>query len=293
MTFDIGSGATKYYVAQINRCTKKIVKIVDSNSFPFAFKGRLIKSANNRFSPQDRADFIHKLKPLIDKYHPDQINSVATSAFRTAKNGKQFAASINQEIPINLIVISQKEEAMLGFHAVKAKLATLKNFLYWDIGGGSMQIIKNSHSSQQLYKGKIGAVSFKELVIKKIFSGKRKSPNPLKNNYVRAIKLAKNFALKTLPKSFPSPGINTFGIGGVHQYAILKNNKQHGDSYTANELLQWLKRKSKLTDKEIGGKYATTDVTNIALVLGFMQALKISKVTVIPNINMAYALLYK
>jgi exopolyphosphatase/guanosine-5'-triphosphate,3'-diphosphate pyrophosphatase len=41
-----------------------------------------------------------------------------------------------------------------------------------------------------------------------------------------------------------------------------------------------------LTDKEIGGQYADTEISNLILVLGFMQQLGISEVMT-QNINLA------
>ena len=290
MTLDIGSGTTKYYIAQVNHCQHKIIKVTAKDSFAFPFKQSLTQS--NNFPQQLQQKFIVQLKKLITKFNPDIIQSVATSAFRTANNGKKFATTLNQKLNLNLQIISQKEEALLGYHAVKG-IVHHSPILYWDIGGGSMQIIQELKSGPQIYKGKIGAVSFKDLVLKQVFHNKQTSPNPLGKKYKKTLQLAKNFAQKTLPKSFINLKLPVYGIGGVHQYAILKNNKKNSNFYTQAELKKWLMKKSKLNNQQLGGKYASTDVTNLALVLGFMEILKVNKVQVIPNINMAYALLYK
>jgi exopolyphosphatase/guanosine-5'-triphosphate,3'-diphosphate pyrophosphatase len=51
-----------------------------------------------------------------------------------------------------------------------------------------------------------------------------------------------------------------------------------------------LTTKGELTDSEIGGKYAATDVSNLALVLGFMKELKIDKIRTL-KANMAHGIL--
>ncbi len=51
-----------------------------------------------------------------------------------------------------------------------------------------------------------------------------------------------------------------------------------------------LTTRNKLTETEIGGKYAATDVSNLALVLGFMKELEIEKVKTL-KANMAHGIL--
>ncbi len=296
LTFDIGSGSTKYYFAQVNICKKQVLSVVENSSFPFPFKQILISSPNNTFSAKTSIDFIAKLKTVIDKFKPDSIKAVATSAFRTADNGLQFAKQIEKQTSMNLKIITQKEEGFLGYHATKNILQSNKPILYWDIGGGSMQIIIESIDGPKLYEGKIGAVSFKDLVNKALIRKKNSSPNPIKTeNIQKVINLSAKFSLNSIPDNFINSAskFKAIGIGGVHQYAILKNNKKNDNFYTLSELKKWLQIKSKLTDKQLGGKYSATDVTNMALVAGFMQTLNLEKIFVMSDINMAYALLYK
>ena len=70
----------------------------------------------------------------------------------------------------------------------------------------------------------------------------------------------------------------------------IKNQTRTEDFYSQKDVLNTLIERSKLTDQEIGGEFASTDVTNLALVLGFMQALGIERVYPI-KINMAHGIL--
>ena len=56
-----------------------------------------------------------KLKKVAQKYKPVQITGVATSAFRTSLNGESVAKYLSSKSQINIKVISQKKEAILGF----------------------------------------------------------------------------------------------------------------------------------------------------------------------------------
>lgn len=296
LTFDVGSGSTKYYYAQVNQCTKSITKMIKNDSFPFPFKKILSQSKDNAFPESSQKIFITKLNNIISTLRPTIIRGVATSAFRTAANGAEFAKVIGQKTKMDLRIITQRQEGLLGYNALKKKLELKTPILYWDIGGASMQMVKEEGGSSHLYEGKIGAVSFKDLINREILHKQTNSPNPIRvKNIAKVVKKAKQFASRTLSllfKNHPSE-LKVIGVGGVHQYAILKNNKNSGNAYTLKELKSWLVNKSKLSDKQLGGKYAATDVTNMALVAGYMELLGIKKVTVASNINMAYALLYQ
>ncbi len=295
LTFDIGSGSTKYYYAQVNTCTHTVIKVITHDSFRYPFKQILQKSTDNRFPLKEQHKFVTKLQQIIDKYPAKLKAAVATSAFRTSNNGTQFTRYIEKQTTLPVKIITQKEEAKLGFTAVK-NLVSYQHLLYWDVGGGSMQMILSTGGQEYLYQGKIGAASFKQMVLKEVFHNKRKSPNPLGiKNINSVIKIARNFAKKTIPSSFKllNSTIKVCGIGGVHQYSILKNRSDKKMSYTQQDLLKWLQKKSKLSDKILNSPYSQTDVTNLALILGYMRELNIEKVNVIPNINMAYALLHQ
>ena len=79
------------------------------------------------------------------------------------------------------------------------------------------------------------------------------------------------------------------GIGGVHYYSI-RGQLGADQSYTREAVQQTLKNRLGLTDKEIDSKYASTEISNLALVLGYMDAMDID--AVFPaRINLADGLL--
>ena len=119
--------------------------------------------------------------------------------------------------------------------------------------------------------------------------------------------------------------LKVIGIGGVHYYSIRgQMGKKSGVAYSYNELMDQLKLNAKKNDCELAGysadcivrmsilsdkgtaateveqdelksmhkalKYKPTDVTNMALVAGFMKGLGMDRVTPY-NINMAHGIL--
>lgn len=294
LTFDIGSGSTKYYYAQVNRCAQTVTHIYNQGHFRFPFKQYLLKSTDNRFSHDVQKLFLSKMSEVIKKHPADIVHGVATSAFRTAANGLQVAKNIEEETGMQLQIISQKTEGFLGYKAVQNKIQDKSSFLYWDIGGGSMQMIAPTAGDPMIYEGKIGSASFKNMVLKKIFKGKRKSPNPIRiKNIKKIVSLSSHFAKKTVPQIFlkAAKKMKTIGIGGVHQFSILKKHTNR-NFYSKKQLRKWLTQSANKNDRQVGGEYAQTDITNIALVLGYMDYFELDRIEVKSGINMAYALLF-
>jgi len=85
---------------------------------------------------------MHAYKHLMAVEQPIAFRACATSAMRDAKNGKKIAERILRETGISIDIISGKEEAQMVYaneseQAMKGRNA---NFLYMDIGGGSVEL---------------------------------------------------------------------------------------------------------------------------------------------------------
>jgi len=79
---------------------------------------------------------------ILSKYRPDKVVAYATSAIRSAKNGKQFVAAVKREAGIKVSVISGSREAELIYFGVRSSiLAGKEKQLIMDIGGGSTEFI--------------------------------------------------------------------------------------------------------------------------------------------------------
>lgn len=285
---DIGSGATKFKIFAINRCEKKIISVVYEEDKSIPFKEDLEQNSNQFFSTNIQnqlKDFLQKIQSENKKYNVVRSFGVATEAFRKSQNGHAVITEIAKSFDLSLKVITQEEEARLGFLSASSKFPEIKSApsVVWDIGGGSMQITVNSKSGMHYYFGKLASVSFKNLVIEKI---KRKkdvtSPNPLlKNEVEKAMKLSKELALRELKsiKSHFEKDILIVGVGGVFQHSLLK---QMGlkDQFTEENLAFELQKRTGFTDLDFKSDYASTELTNLILVKGFMNELKIKKISV-------------
>lgn len=300
--FDIGSGATKMKVAMVNTCEQRILKTLFEDSRPVEYKQKLKESKDNKFSAEimnEGKKVLQELKQKAMEFKPTNFLAVATSAFRTAENGKEFAANLSKELKIDIQVIDQDEEAKLGFYGGVAKAKTkASNVVVWDIGGGSMQITTLENKKLKIYGGQIASVTFKNKVIEEILkkdSQKISSPNPLKAQSAAATELASKLAFEDVPKDmkekFSRGDIEVIGIGGVHYYSV-SGQLGKPETFTSNDIKKIMVKRSMLTDEQLESKYAETEVTNLALVAGFMDALKIKQVMP-AKVNLTDGLLLK
>jgi exopolyphosphatase/guanosine-5'-triphosphate,3'-diphosphate pyrophosphatase len=300
---DIGSGTSKLVVAAVNKCQKTIDHIIFEAQRAIPFKESLQRSKNNRFNKNIKSKALRNLSELIllaKSQGAKEIRAVATSAFRTAANADEMKNYLEHNLKFKIKIITQQDEALFAYNsaissAKSKKLYTDKPVAVWDIGGGSMQIVTPGKDGKKtIYLGKLASVSFKNKVISKYYSKKfkkrNKSPNPLgKKTAVNSMNLAREHSNKTAkPMLGNLKDYQIFGVGGVHYYSIRGQLKDQ--VYDQRALLKTLLKRARLSDKQIASKYAATDVTNLALVLGFMQSLSIEKVTPL-KINMAHGVL--
>jgi exopolyphosphatase/guanosine-5'-triphosphate,3'-diphosphate pyrophosphatase len=84
---------------------------------------------------------LRKFKADIVKYQTDQVRAVATSAIRSAKNGKEFIQKARLETDIVPEIINGDQEAELIYRGVRKAVPMNDNSLIIDIGGGSVEFI--------------------------------------------------------------------------------------------------------------------------------------------------------
>jgi len=290
--FDIGSGNTKLKVAKVDICKSKIIEVLLEESQKVEYKEDLSRNQKSEFSSQimeQGIQTIQKLKAKAMRYKPKSFTAVATSAFRKATNTYDFIKKILKRTGVLVEVISQKEEARLGFLAGSSKSSTDPNkLIIWDIGGGSMQITAFGKNDDLVsYQGPLGSVTFKNLFITKIQNKRLEDTNTPNPTSTSELKKSLEHLVQTAQKEVPyqikskilRSDVTVIGTGGVHYYSIRKQvNSPKGKAYQLSQVATTLKKKSGLTDKQIGGPYASTEVTNLALVLGFMKGLNIYSV---------------
>lgn len=285
---DFGSGATKALVAEVDVCQKKINKILFQEHLALALNESLEKSSDQKIPTAVAEAALPSLRNFLKQvraYEPRKTLAVATSVFRVAKNGAEIADYFSKNLDINLKVISQREEAELGYYSVLSLglVQDREQLIVWDIGGGSMQMYTFQKQQPLIFEGDLASVTYKNSVIEKVKKKdprKQPSPNPLGKGYSAALKISEAHALKNVPAELQAkaPQAVWYGIGGVISYSVQNQTKAGASRIDQQELYNAFKERAQLKDSQIDSDYRITDVTNLGLVLGYMRSLKINEI---------------
>ena len=110
-------------------------------------------------------DVLKTFQENIINFEADETHAFATSAIRSAKNGKKYVEAIKQKIGIDIQVINGNREAELIFKGVKQSFdLTEEPILIMDIGGGSTEfIIANNEGVKWKQSYQLGSSRLKNM----------------------------------------------------------------------------------------------------------------------------------
>lgn len=300
---DIGSGTTKFLALRIDVCHKKILEVLFQERLALAFNEAYERAADQRIPKEFLASAEKQIETVLERMKEKKLHSlkaVATAVFRNAKNGREVISSLSAKWHVPIQIISQEEEAELGFWSVLAEKSwspEQTSVVVWDIGGGSMQIYAWNRGRPHIFKGDLASVSFKNEVLKTLFfqqPDQVSSPNPLGRQKDAAVQIAKNHAVLQVPKHFKELPVTTqwVGIGGVLSLSVQKQVQADSSAFTQEKLAATLAARAGLSDAQIQSEYKVTDITNLALVLGYMKGLNIPSLHTVPG-SLGQGLLYR
>lgn len=302
---DIGSGATKLRVAEVNLKDYKIEKVLANESFSVQYQEVLSKSPNNTFDEEVMLagiDAIRKSAEIAKKYNAEKVIAVATASFRKADNSQELIDRIYKETGVKVYVIDQDLEGKLAFNAVLSQgNYKPEELVVWDIGGGSLQLTAlQNEDDYHIFRGDVASIHFKDYIIEDIqrFDPKQiTTPNPMNAiEMQKATFKARNLAQRVdhqFKERVLQPNVKVVGVGNIFAYGIypLVEKKSPYDQTDLNQAVINLEGK---TDADLGGgDYANVQKSNAILVLGYMQGLGIDQVEVIDVNNADGAMLYQ
>ena len=289
--FDIGAAAIKCIIADVDISTGMIVNTVATLSEKVDFAEDLARSYDGNLSKDVMAQGIQtldKLKAVAVEKDALEYSAVGGRIFQEAQNGRAYFVRIREETGIPARIVSEQQAAMLAYHAVRQELGDkAKDLLVWDIGGNAMQMtIRKPDGGLLFYIDPMASVAFKNVVIETI---QRKSltdtvsPNPVNAGEVeQALAYIQSHAAMTVPlyiaNRLSRSDLVVAGIGGVHYYSVPEVLGGRKDVYTREEVADALKKWTGKSDKDFESEYADCRLTNLILVLGYMDALGIKEV---------------
>src|SRR5450631_452767 len=156
---DIGSNSIRCIIAEASK--EGTFKIVDDEKATvrlgekLALTGVISDEASNR-----ALEAIRRFRKLLTGLHVEEVEAVATSAIRTATNGKELVSMFSNELGHEIKVISGEEEAELTAASALSNFDMYgKRYAMVDIGGGSVEIVTAcGNHVEEFYSLDLGAV---------------------------------------------------------------------------------------------------------------------------------------
>ena len=138
---DLGTNTFNLFIAEINS-DKSYTNLYQTKLSVKLGEGGIDKGFIAPVPFQRGIDTINIYKETISKYNVEKVFAYATSAIRTASNGKEFIDKVKEETGYEVEIISGDKEAELIYYGVRSAVVLTDSLsLIIDIGGGSTEFI--------------------------------------------------------------------------------------------------------------------------------------------------------
>ena len=164
---DIGTNSIRCIIAEASNDGK--FKILDDEKATVRLGERLAITGIISDEASGRAlDAIQRFHQLITGLNVEAVEAVATSAVRTASNGKELIAKLSGELGHDIRIISGVEEAELTASSALSNFDMYgKRYAMLDIGGGSVEIVTAyGNHVEEVYSIDLGAVVMTDSFLK-------------------------------------------------------------------------------------------------------------------------------
>ncbi|MEI6208426.1 MAG: Ppx/GppA phosphatase family protein [Desulfuromonadales bacterium] len=155
---DIGTNSIRCIIAETQDGK---FKILDDEKATVRLGEKLARTGMISDEASERAlAAIRHFRKLVTGLHVEAVEAVATSAVRSAVNGKTLVAKISEELGHEIKIISGEEEAELTAASALANFDMYgKRYAMVDIGGGSVEIVTAyGNHVEEFYSLDLGAV---------------------------------------------------------------------------------------------------------------------------------------
>ena len=156
---DIGTNSFRCIIAEATKDGK--FKILDDEKATVRLGEKLAITGVISVNASDRAiEAIRRFRKLVVGLNVEAVEAIATSAVRTASNGKELVSMLSEELGHEIKVISGEEESELTAASALSNFDMYgKRYAMIDIGGGSVEIvIACGNHVEEFYSLDLGAV---------------------------------------------------------------------------------------------------------------------------------------
>lgn len=289
MAIDIGSGSTKFAIADVDLETNQVVNVILEDSIPVPYQKHL-QAFDGSFDEEVQKiglEAFQKIKKLQLEHQVQKVKAVATEAFRNAINAEEYSKEVLNQTGFEIEIIPQKQEGILAFYSAAANSATdINDMVVWDIGTGSLQIMTlNEKGNVVVFMQPLGAVPIRDYIIEVIKQGnveETQTPNPLDEDDMKAADVyIRSIARKAYPiikDKIADADRQVYGIGRLFYNGVGPLMADPG-TIERDSLREFIRQSLNKADEEFSDpNFANVDLSNSILVLGFMKALQIHEV---------------
>lgn len=214
----IDLGTNTFHMIIVEKTKNNEINLLLRQRFFVKLADKGFKTINDKAAKRG-LNAIKDFKTNLDKYNVKSYKAYATSIFRRADNGIDFAKRIEKEIGIKVKIIDGSKESQLIFKGAKAAQALTPDYnLIMDIGGGSVEFIITN--DQDIIFNKSFPIGILELY----HSFEHKEP--FNNNSLKTIE---NFLIAQtteLIKQLKKYKIKSM-VGTAGSFEVLKNLKNY------------------------------------------------------------------
>ncbi|MDA4122671.1 MAG: hypothetical protein OK456_05755 [Thaumarchaeota archaeon] len=227
--------------------------------------------------PMDRTIRVLKLFNEVNRLSKvDRILAIATSAVREAGNGSEFVREAEAATGLRFRVLSGKEEALFSYVGA-AKAVELPDVLFFDLGGGSLELTRAEGSRvSEIMSLPLGALRLTELYAGNDGRFSKKDYNRMRRRMTELLPSRRELGLRK--------GTRLMGVGGTLR--ALARYDQWLRGYPLNKVHNYrLRRKSimsihkllrrmgpeKISRIEAFGKDRAESITAGSIVIGTLM----------------------
>eukprot|EP00931_Biecheleriopsis_adriatica_P005311 TRINITY_DN106837_c0_g1_i1.p1 TRINITY_DN106837_c0_g1~~TRINITY_DN106837_c0_g1_i1.p1 ORF type:complete len:341 (+),score=71.65 TRINITY_DN106837_c0_g1_i1:45-1025(+) len=257
--FDIGSGATKLMIADVDGST--VTQQVFGKEVPVAFAVDWKQSSDGQLSEEIQAKGLEVLRSFLSTCdeHAVPTNArcaIATEVFRKASNGTAYLERV-QALGLPVKMLSQSEEAEVGFKtAVALQDGPAKDVICWDSGGASFQITsRNSGGSLCSYLGSLGTGVVTSILVETVKGqnfAEVPSPNPVTVQEAEALVKELKTKIPEAPEWLRSSCVTA--IGGPNSMFTVTCEALGKTRYAADDVRSALRGVLEHTDAELASE---------------------------------------
>jgi len=305
LAVDMGSGATKTALLQVNKATNTIYQVLKEASFEYKYQECISKSPNSKtLTEQCQDEGLNLMRSIKDYYHVDSLQvkmgGFATAWARNADNASEYLQKLEGE-GFHIVKISQMKEGELGYTATMQCLAAqhkpITHALVWDIGGGSFQLDITYDSKFHVYEGAYGAGNFAAEARKAI----NKSSGLLNHTEAEAVKtwafdkICPSLKTDTLISGNTTEDFSVYGIGKLMTSGL--HSLVNTDYITHSDVLGLIDYFSEHSQSELHSafprlktEFIEESQTNLIMVNAIMESACINQINFLEGAHSTYAI---